>query len=341
MMTANERDCTGNSMHDRSLREVVICIPVFNDWEASLELVRQIDSEASGWDFAAQILLVDDGSTDHKHERSSIKLNALQKFEVLHLRRNLGHQRAIAVGLAYIHDSKTCDAVVVMDGDGEDSPTDIAKLVSKYRERHGTCVIFAKRAKRTEGLLFKLLFLVFRIVHRVLTGRRIEVGNFSLVPRHLLARLVVVSETWNHYAAAVFKALLPVDMVPIDKTQRIAGSSKMNFVALITHGLSAMSVFADTVGARLLIGSCIMTLVVLIGLIVCIVSVFSMEYSLPGWVTPTIGVLLVILLQTFVMSLVFVFIALQGRASLTFLPLRDYHFFVQELLRIDANGSDL
>ena len=36
-----------------------------------------------------------------------------------------------------------------------------------------------------------------------------RVGNFSVIPRDLLSRLVVVSELWNHYAAAVFKSRLP------------------------------------------------------------------------------------------------------------------------------------
>ena len=322
------------------LRKAVICIPVFNDWDSVVELLSRIDSEAASWDFSAQVLIVDDGSTAPSPRRWPYPLTNLEKLEILGLRRNLGHQRAIAVGLAFIHDKMDCDAVVVMDGDGEDSAKGIAKLAKKFRERNGACVVFAKRARRAEGLLFKSLYILFRFVHRILTGRKVEVGNFSMVPRYLLDRLVVVSETWNHYAASVDKARLPVDMVPVNRERRIAGDSKMNFVSLTTHGLSAMSVFADIVGARLLMGSLVVTLLVGAGLAAAAAPALGMQFNLPVWVAPTIGLLLVILLQTLVMSLVFVFIALHGRASLTFLPIRDYHYFVQGLRRMDEDDGD-
>ena len=51
----------------------------------------------------------------------------------------------------------------------------------------------------------------------VLTGRKVEVGNFSVLPWTLLERLVGVSEIWNHYAAAVYKARFPLVQVPVPR----------------------------------------------------------------------------------------------------------------------------
>ena len=96
----------------------------------------------------------------------------------------------------------------------------------------------------------------YRFVHLLLTGERVRVGNFSVIPRDLLRRLVAVSDLWNHYAAAVFHARIPYTTIPTTRGTRYAGASQMNFVALVTHGLSAMSVFGDRIGVRLLIVTC-------------------------------------------------------------------------------------
>jgi 2-polyprenyl-3-methyl-5-hydroxy-6-metoxy-1,4-benzoquinol methylase len=81
----------------------------------------------------------------------------------------------------------------------------------------------------------------------MLTGISVRVGNFSILPRSYLSTLIVLSELWNHYAAAVFRSRLKFEMIPIPRGRRIAGASRMNFVSLVTHGLSAASVFSDIV----------------------------------------------------------------------------------------------
>ena len=78
-------------------------------------------------------------------------------------------------------------------------------------------------------------------------------GNFSIIPRPRLASLVVVSEMWNHYAAAAFKSRQPLCTVPTQRAKRLDGKSKMNFVNLVVHGLSAISVYGELVGIRLLV----------------------------------------------------------------------------------------
>ena len=51
---------------------------------------------------------------------------------VLHLRSNQGHQRAIALGLYHLHEFTDAEAVVVMDGDGEDRPEDLPELLRAF-----------------------------------------------------------------------------------------------------------------------------------------------------------------------------------------------------------------
>ncbi len=124
---------------------------------------------------------------------------------VLRLRRNLGHQRAIAIGLAYLEaESPACQLVVVMDSDGEDDPQDVPRLIARAVQTEQQAIIFAERTKRSESLPFQICYHLYRLVHRVLTGRSVRVGNFSVIPRQRLESLVATSELWNHYAAAAF-----------------------------------------------------------------------------------------------------------------------------------------
>ena len=154
--------------------------------------------------------MIDDGSTEAAPLGFAAGPHqALTSVGVLRLRRNLGHQRAIAIGLAYIERNVPCDAVILMDADGEDSPADIPRLVDQFRSEQGANIVFAERRKRAERPLFRVLYHAYRALHRALTGYDVRVGNFSVIPRTRLGGLVVVSELWNHYAAAVFRSRQP------------------------------------------------------------------------------------------------------------------------------------
>jgi glycosyltransferase involved in cell wall biosynthesis len=90
------------------------------------------------------VLAINDGSDDEfdSEFKSSIPI------EVVSLKSNVGHQRAIAIGLQYINAEKTdFGFVVVLDSDGEDSPEHIRELVAKCDNSSGSKIIFAKRKK--------------------------------------------------------------------------------------------------------------------------------------------------------------------------------------------------
>src|SRR5262249_42693810 len=82
--------------------EIVILIPVFNDWASLEELLPRLDQELSRNGVDADVLVVDDGSLlDADRLDDADRFHAIRRIDVLRLRRNLGHQRAIAIGLAY------------------------------------------------------------------------------------------------------------------------------------------------------------------------------------------------------------------------------------------------
>lgn len=310
------------------MSELYFCIPVFNDWNAVAAMLASLDEVAGKIPDEVSVLLVDDGSTEPVPGALSFRPKAIRRVRILPLRRNLGHQRAIAIGLTFLYVEHPCRAVVVMDADGEDGPADVPKLLAELGAHDSRKAVFAARARRSEGFRFWLGYQAFKLLHRALTGRKVEVGNFSVLPWHLLERLVGVSEIWNHYAAAVYKARFPISQVPVPRARRLAGESRMSFVGLVTHGLSAISVYGETVGVRLLFCAAAMIALTFAGIVATVcVRLFS-TVAIPGWATTATGLLGALMVGLSTMLTLAVLFVLQARERYSFLPLRDYRHYV-------------
>ena len=316
--------------------QATILIPVFNDWDAAALLLNALDDALDREiGSVADVVLVDDGSTIAPPPGfSRHPYAALRSIDVLHLRRNMGHQRAIAIGLVWIHQHRTGDAVVIMDGDGEDRPADVPRLLHRLAERGGCEVIFAERAKRLENLAFRFFYRLYRFLHHILTGETVRVGNFSVLPRESLERLVASAEIWNHYAAAVFRGRMPYSTLPLARGPRLSGHSQMNFISLLVHGISAISVYADAVAARLLAAASLLMVVAAAGIAVVVAIRFGTTLAIPGWTSFVVGILVVILLQAVMLSFLLIFMITSNRIGASFLPLRDCPYFVRHVERL-------
>ncbi len=319
---------------------IVILIPLYNDWSACRLLLSALGEALEGKIDGARVLLVDDGSSQPAQGDFPGRMpGVLRRVDVLELRRNLGHQRAIAIGLSYIWEHVPCETIVLMDSDGEDDPADVPRLLAKYREASGEKIIFAERTRRSESWTFVLFYRLYKALHRLLVGMGVRVGNFSAIPRARLESLIVVSELWNHYAAAVVKSRQPFDTVPTRRADRLAGRSGMDFVRLVAHGLSAISVFGDIIGVRLLVATLVLIALTIVGLVVTLVLRLATDLPIPGWATSTFGILTVILFQAVMLSIQFSFIVLGGRQGTSFLPCRDYAYFVASFRTLHAEGE--
>ena len=108
----------------------------------------------------------------------------------------------------------------------------------------------------------------------------------------------------------------------------------MNFVSLLVHGLSAISVFSDVVGARLLAVAALAIAFTgaLLG-VVAGVRLFT-NLAIPGWATYVTRILLIVMAQALIVSLALVFIVVSGRAAPSFLPIRDAPYFVDRVEQV-------
>ena len=309
---------------------LTILTPVFNDWQSLGGMLDALDAALDRDAQPAEVLVVDDGSTVPLPGGFG-RFRRISRVEVLHLRRNLGHQRAIAIGLAFIHGERPCEAVLVMDADGQDRPSDVPALVHKLQEVGGRQIVFAARARRSESMFFKICYHGYRALHKVLTGVSVRVGNFSIVPFWALGSLVAVSDLWNHYSAAVFASKLPFTTIPTHRATRIAGDTRMNFFSLVLHGMRALSVFGDVIGVRVLVASSALLAALVIGFAVTFAVQLGGGDRGPGLALFLLGLLLILTVQVVAVGALLIFGALGGRTNGTFLPIRDYRHFVRDV----------
>jgi hypothetical protein len=309
--------------------DIHILVPVYNDWAAVRRLLEELDAVAAERRESIAVCLVDDGSSAARDfDGDSLKtLTHLASVDVLELASNGGHARAIAIGLSALTAEEDGKAVVVMDGDGEDRPEDVARLLDRFAERPGH-VIVAHRRRRSEGLAFRVFYRLYKWLFRAMTGQTITFGNFCLCPWPFAKRLTHVPELWSHLAGCLLRSRFDIDLLPTNRGSRYAGRSRMRFTGLLQHGLGAIAVDLDRVLVRLLIalGSFILLLAAALVVIV-VVRLFS-EVAIPGWATTAFGLVSVLLVQSVVFAVLLLFISLKTRSLTESIPALRYRDYV-------------
>ncbi|MCX6215459.1 glycosyltransferase [Spirosoma sp.] len=308
-----------------------VVIPLFNDWQALGLLLERIQAVNEATLVSRMnFLIVDDCSSTNY---TALPAGIGQSLSILRLFRNVGHQKAIALGLSHLASLPEQYPTIVMDSDGEDRPEDIPELI-KTGLNSPNRIVFAHRAKRHESLIFRLFYEVYKRVFQLLTGKVITFGNFSLVPAQQLRKLTHVSEIWNNYPGGVIRSRLPYTAVPLERGRRLAGESKMNFVSLVLHGLSAVSVLMDTTAVRLALFCVIMVVVSVFGIGVVVALRLFTDTAVPGWASYLVFSFLIVILQAFLISLLLVFIILSYRTQPQFIPARQFQDFVEKVEKV-------
>ena len=309
---------------------VTFLIPTYDDWESLEFLIPCIEKNLRHISERIRIVLVNDGSSMPIPKNFKELLDAsVTDCLLINLTRNLGHQRAIAIGLAYINKNiEEHGPICVMDADGEDNPADIPKLLEMLKSGNNLGIVFAERTRRSESAVFQLGYFCYKILHRIMTGRKIRFGNFSVIPRCEVKKIVTISELWNHYAAAVVIARFPVKLVPTTRAARLAGKTRMNYASLILHGLKAISVYAEDIGVRALVFTGIFLPSSCVLLVVLLFSPKIFNWSAPLGLIIAMAVFCVS--QVFFLVFVFQFtlLVLQGRSFSNFIPARDYKYYI-------------
>jgi polyisoprenyl-phosphate glycosyltransferase len=220
---------------------ISIVIPIYNEEEILSILHSRVSDTMNKVGADWEVVYVNDGSTDSS-------LDILREFQsqdshvvVVDLSRNWGHMGALHAGL----ETARGDAVVLMDGDLQDPPEVVPKMVAAWRG--GAQVVTAVRRSRQESR--KALAILFPIFYRVLGAISdypipLNAGIFGLLDRQVLDSLNNLREG-NRYLPGL-RAWVGYRTVTVyyDRMDRIGGKGKLSFVSRIKYAMDAITSFS-------------------------------------------------------------------------------------------------
>jgi len=224
--------------------------PMLHDTESYRRLRQEVIAATAATFGPVRFLVVDDSAGTDADVTS---LAPFDDVQVLTPPFNLGHQRAIVHGLRYLAPTVADDDVVItMDSDGEDQPADVPRLLAAMTQT-GAALVLAERTKRSEPLLFRVLYVMFRVFFRLIAGITVLSGNFAA------QRGDSLKATVNHpsfdlcYSSTLLALRRPTTTVPCARGKRFAGKSRMNTSSLIAHGIRMLLPFSERIAARMLV----------------------------------------------------------------------------------------
>ncbi len=271
-------------------RATVSCIiPALNE-ASSLRillpmLIVQLQDLFAQW----EILVIDDGSTDHTAAFMADFCECETRVRYLQLSRNFGKESALSAGLAACRG----DVVVTLDADLQHPPAMIRKMIPHWEQ--GADMVYAVRETRGDEPLLKrlgthLFYLLMKGTGRVRIAA--DAGDFRLMDRKVVDALNQLPERTRFMKGLFAWVGFRSEAVYYRPDQRRFGKSRFSLLRLITHGLEGLTAFTTwplrmTMFAGLLMAG----LAILYGLYVIL------EYFMVG--NPVHGYPTLIVAQTF------------------------------------------
>lgn len=233
--------------------ENIIIIPIYNDWKSLNKLLTEINKTLSKSDLY-KILIINDCSTQEINIENK-KFTKLKEIKILSLKKNLGSQKSLSIGLDYLTKFKKKFYITIMDGDGEDNPLEIKKLLNNAR-MNKDYIITSHRKNRNENFIIKLSYKIHLIISFFFTWHWISFGNFSCFNSINLKKLDL-NDVWYAFSGGVLKNC-KIKKMYASRQRRYFESSKVNFLKLVEHSFRIISLFYK----RVLISSLALTCVV-------------------------------------------------------------------------------
>jgi glycosyltransferase involved in cell wall biosynthesis len=219
---------------------ISLVVPVYNEEQIIDTLVGEIQAVMERLGSPWEAVFVDDGSNDRTLPLLLERRRRDPRLAVLLLSRNWGHQAAISAGLKHAHG----DAVIVMDGDLQDPPSIIPRMVEAWKL--GARVVVAQRSSRHDGWLGNLLFRAFYFVLGQVSDYPIpmDAGIFGLLDRQAVDAVNELNER-NRYLPGLRAWIgFPTKVVFYDRPARAAGTPKQSFPRLARYAFDAIFSFS-------------------------------------------------------------------------------------------------
>ena len=242
---------------------ISVVIPIYNEEEIIVRFHAAVEAAMESTQESWEVVYVDDGSRDS----SLALLMQLQQVDsrvtVVEFSRNFGHQPALTAGL---HVAKG-DAVILMDGDFQDPPEVLPRLIAAWKT--GAKVVIAERSSRAEkgfkGLLFPLFYKIMGFISDFPSP--LNAGIFGLVDRQAADAINHLQEGNRYLPGLRAWVGFPTAVVTYDRADRLGGEPKQTLLKLFKYAMDAIFSFSyKPLRLGLMLGTVVLAVALTVGI---------------------------------------------------------------------------
>ena len=218
-----------------------VVVPLFNEADVVYELHRRLKYAMDGLGLDWEVVYVNDGSRDTTLQQLETLRASAPEVALVNLSRNFGKEIATTAGL----DHARGQAVIVMDGDLQDPPELIPKLVAAWHD--GADMVYAQRCMRQgETWLKKVTASLFYRLMRLLGDVPLpsDVGDFRLMSRRVVDALLLLREQHRFMKGLFAWVGFPTVAVTYVREPRAAGKTKWNYWKLWNLAIEGITSFS-------------------------------------------------------------------------------------------------
>ena len=204
-----------------------LLIPAYNEAESLPELLRNITAVLKTYGYAAEVIFINDGSTDTTASvLDELAAASPLKVHVIHFRCNRGKSEALTTGFQHA----TGDIVITMDADLQDDPAEIPKLIETL-EKENVDLVSGWKYPRKDPLEKRGFSFVFNRVTAMLTGVKLHDMNcgFKAYRAEVVKNLHLYGDLHRYIPIFVHAAGYAVGEVKVKHHPRQFGKSKYGF----------------------------------------------------------------------------------------------------------------
>jgi glycosyltransferase involved in cell wall biosynthesis len=212
---------------------ISIVVPVHNEEEnvgpLLAELAETLQPTAQAW----EAIFVDDGSTDATFAALTRLHAANHNVRVVRLRRNFGKAAALSAGFT----EAAGDTIVTIDGDLQDDPAEIPRLLAKLDE--GFDLVSGWKAKRQDPWTRRIPSKIFNRVAGFVSGIRLHDMNsgFKAYRPEVVRGLRLYGELHRYIPVIAHYRGFRVAEIPVNHRPRLKGRSKYGVWNRLFRGL--------------------------------------------------------------------------------------------------------
>lgn len=290
------------------MKQVSIIIPLFNE-ETSIGALHAVLKTIIGQintTYKVELILVNDGSTDNTSEKLKMIEFLTCEVRVINFSRNFGHQAALKAG----YDHCTGEAIICLDGDLQNPPELIIKMLDLWESRYDIVICRRKGAKQNSGYLKDISSRIFYKMMSSISEVEIESNapDFRLIDRKVLTELLKFKERELFFRGIISWVGFKKIVLEYDHVKREHGKSSYHFLKMMRLALVGVTAFST----KPLYLSFVLGFIIIILDLLYIIYALFVHYNgetISGWTSLIIAIMFFGGIQLFFLGVLGLYIA--------------------------------